>query len=460
MISSSSRPERSHQKGPPKKPGLSARIVATRLITRVVDDGKNLDALCDRAHGSKDFLDLEIRDQNLARAIAMTVLRNRNLIEAVLRSLMDRPPPKRARLLIHGLHAAIAQILFMDVPDTAAVDLCVTMIGSDERTSRFKSLSNAVLRRCVREKEALLTVDRFKAIDPFPKWFSRRLKSDYGKKRASAISKMIAQRPGLDISVKSDPVGWANRLNGEVLPTGGIRLNTDTPVHDLEGYSDGEWWVQDAAASIPAQLIKADVRSKVLELCAAPGGKTAQLLNAGYEVTALDISKSRLARLEENLDRLQLRAKLINADILEWEADTLYDAVLLDAPCSSTGTIRRHPDVLWSRRNEEISELAELQFKLVMKAFEFLKPGGMLVFSNCSIFKEEGEDLLARVLKLNNGIVHDRLNSTDTFGLSELINGQGALRSLPNEFSDSSGALSTGLDGFFACRLVKPHSDS
>ncbi len=437
------------------KPGLTTRSVATRLVTRVVDDGRNLDALCDQTNGLQEFLKLDARDQSLARAIAITTLRNRNHIEAAMRAMMDRPPPKRARLLIHSLHIAIAQILFMDVPDSAAVDLGVTMIGSHERTSRFKSLANAVLRRTAREKGYLLS-EKFASVDPFPKWFAKRLRQDYGKKHAQEIATTIAKRPGIDISVKSDAAGWAKRLNGELLPTGGIRLVTDTPVVQLEGYEDGEWWVQDAAASIPAQLINVEPGKRVLELCAAPGGKTAQLVNAGYDVTALDISETRLKRLSENLKRLKLDATLVQADILEWETPHLFDSVLLDAPCSSTGTIRRHPDVLWSRQGEEIAELAELQFKLVMKAFEFVKPGGTLVFSNCSIFKEEGEDLLARILKLDQGIVHNKLSPSDTFELPSLINGQGALRSLPHQFAGKSGTLSTGLDGFFACRLVKP----
>ena len=437
------------------KQGLAARSVAVRLITRVIDDGRNLDALCDRVNGLKEFLSLDLRDQGLARAIAVTALRNRNHIDLAMRTMMDRPPPKRARLLIHSIHAALAQILFMDVPDSAAVNLGVTQISADERTARFKGLANAVLRRATREKERLLS-EKFQTTDPFPKWFSNRLRKDYGKKRLTTIAKAISQRPGIDITVKSNAADWADKLDGEVLPTGGIRLKTDIPVTDLEGFNDGEWWVQDAAASVPTQLLDAEPGTSVLELCAAPGGKTAQLINSGYKVTALDISQVRLKRLQENLSRLNMKATLVQADILEWETEEQFDSILLDAPCSSTGTVRRHPDVLWSRTDEEIRELAELQYKLVIKSLEFLKPGGSLVFSNCSIFKEEGEDLLARLLRSDLGIINQKLTPKDTFDQPALINGQGAMRSLPDLFTDMDGALSSGLDGFFACKLVKP----
>jgi len=442
------------KKQKPQKPGLAVRAVAARLLTRVIDDGRNLDALSDHTNGIPEFLKLDARDQGLARAIAMTSLRNRNHISAVLLAAMNRPPPKRARLLIHTLHSSIAQILFMDVPDSAAVDIGVTLIGSDERTSRFKSLTNAVLRRVAREKDHFVS-SKFENVDPFPKWFSQRLRTDYGKKRVTEIASTISQRPGIDLSVKSEPAAWAERLGGKILPTGGIRLTTDTPVHELDGYKDGAWWVQDAAASMPAQLFQTKPEASVLELCAAPGGKSAQLVNFGYNVTALDISENRLKRLSENLARLNMKANLVQADILEWEPDTEFDCVLLDAPCSSTGTIRRHPDVLWSRQDQDITSLAELQFKLLTKAIEFVKPGGEIVFSNCSIFKEEGEDLLARILKLDQRVIHQKLTPETTFNLPELINGQGALRSLPNQFSNVKSELSSGLDGFFACRFTK-----
>lgn len=436
-----------------KKAGLETRLVATLLLTRVMDDARNLDALCDRQHGLSRFLRLEARDQGLARAIAVTAVRKHNQIEAVLKKLMDRPPPKRARFLIHSLHVAASQILFLDAPDSAAVDLAVTAIGDDERTSRFRGMSNAVLRRMVREKDIVL--EKTKETSALPKWMEKALRKDYGKDKAFNVSKLISLEPMVDLTVKSDPQSWADKLGGFVLPTGSVRLTNTDAVNTLEGYDAGEWWVQDAAAALPARLINIDKSSSVLELCAAPGGKTAQLAHAGYNVTAVDISEPRLERLEQNLERLNLNAKLIQTDILEFEPEEKFDAILLDAPCSSTGTIRRHPDVLWTRSADDITALAKLQFTLFEKAKEFLKPGGIFVFSNCSMLKQEGEDLLASVSKQFEDLQIDPIKVEEVNGLEECINGQGALRTLPFHLANEEQASFGGLDGFFACRFIK-----
>ena len=436
-----------------QKPGLETRLVATLLLTRVMDDGRNLDALCDRQHGLDRFLKLEARDQGLARAIAITAVRKHNQIEAVLKRVMQRPPPKRARFLIHSLHVAATQILFLDAPDSAAVDLGVTAIGKDERTSRFRGMSNAVLRRIVREKEDLLSKTEQTSL--LPKWMEKALRKDYGKEKAIKISSFIALEPMVDLTVKEAPQDWADKLGGFVLPTGSVRLTNTTSVAELEGYENGEWWVQDAAAALPAHLIKANKGASVLELCAAPGGKTAQLVQKGYDVTAVDISKPRLSRLQQNLDRLNLKATLVEADILEFEPEEMFDAILLDAPCSSTGTIRRHPDVLWTKSPEEITALAKLQYQLLEKAKDFLKPGGSFVFSNCSMLKEEGEDLLSKISKQFEDIKLDPIKPDEINGLEDCINGQGALRTLPFHLAHKEHETYSGLDGFFACRFIK-----
>ncbi len=436
-----------------KKAGLETRLVATLLLTRVMDDARNLDALCDRQHGLSQFLKLDTRDQGLARAITVTALRKHNQIEAVLKQLMDRAPPKRARFLIHSLHVAASQILFLDAPDSAAVDLAVTAIGDDERTSRFRGMSNAVLRRMVREKESVL--QKTNTTSSLPRWMEKTLRKDYGKDKAENVSKLTSLEPMVDLTVKSDPHYWADKLGGFVLPTGSVRLTNTNAINRLEGYDSGDWWVQDAAATLPAQLITIDKPAKVLELCAAPGGKTAQLAHAGYTVTAVDISKPRLDRLQQNLDRLNLNAKLIEADIMTFNPDEKFDAILLDAPCSSTGTIRRHPDVLWTRSTEEITTLAKLQFALIEKSKNFLKSGGIFVFSNCSMLKEEGENLLAKAIKQFDDLKIDPIKSEEVNGLEECINGQGALRTLPFHLSNQENPAFGGLDGFFACRFIK-----
>ena len=433
--------------------GVQSRLVATTLLTRIIDDGRNLDALCDRNHGIKPFVALEDRDQSLARAIAVTALRNRNRIEFILKRLMKRPPAKKARFLIHSLHIASAQILFMDVPARAAVNIAVSTIGNDKRTKRFRQLTNAVLRRMAREKEVLLEESR--NVSPFPDWFAKRLRSDYGRDNVARMAALMQHGASVDISVKSNAEKWAEKLGGFVLPTGSIRLKSTTRISDLPGYEEGEWWVQDAAAAIPAKLINAGKGAEVLELCAAPGGKTAQLANWGYKVTALDISETRLERLKINLERLKFNVTTIQADILDWEPDDLFDAVLLDTPCSSTGTLRRHPDVLWSKSSEDIADLAELQFALLNRAITFVKPGGSIVFSNCSLLKQEGEDLLARIVRSSGDIALSRIGSEEVPGISEMVNGQGALRSMPFHLPNEKFPEFGGVDGFFACRLIK-----
>ncbi len=423
------------------------------LLTRVVDDGRNLDALCDREHGLAQYLTLSESDRALVRAIVVTALRKRTHIEAILKKLFDRPPPKKARHLIHTIHVAIAQILYMNVPERAAVDLAITSIKSEKRSQRFAGLANAVLRRLGREKSRYL--EQVADVDPFPQWMVRQIKKDYGKERAGKIFEHVENSPGIDISVKSDPQLWAKRLNGTVLRNGSVHVETTSPVYELEGFDAGEWWVQDSAAALPAMLLNCPTGSHVLELCAAPGGKTAQLLNRGFEVTALDVSHPRLKRLRSNLERLKFHARMLEADILDWNPDRLYDAVLLDAPCSSTGTLRRHPDVMWTRNRDEIRELAALQLKLVQKSATFLKPGGVLVFANCSMFKEEGEHLLAEIKRSVDLLEHERIGPAELFGMDELINGQGALRSLPFHDIGCGKTKHHGMDGFFAARFVR-----
>lgn len=442
-----------HNRKSSGKPGLAARLAATKLLTRVVDDGRNLDALCDASHGLTEFLALEARDRALARAIAVTALRYRRPIDQVISRVSDRRPPQKARFLIHSLHVAIAQVLFMDIEDRAAIDLAVSAIGNDDRTARFKSFANAVLRRVSREKEDLLA-KTVAAAPLLPQWMEKMLRSDHGKEKMARISDMIAHEPFVDITVKTDPKHWAQKLGGFALPTGSVRLMTRDAIQQLAGYEEGEWWVQDAAASLPARLIESEQPLKVLDLCAAPGGKTAQLIHAGHEVTAVEISKPRIGRLEQNLARLGFSARIVEADIFEWECEEEFDAVLLDAPCSSTGTIRRHPDVMWAKKPEDIEALANLQLRLIRRASRWVKDNGQLVFANCSMLKQEGEALLTKIQKENGELRLDPIRPEELPQMEELINGQGAVRTLPYHFA-AEPAHHGGADGFFACRFLR-----
>ncbi|MEM9107119.1 MAG: transcription antitermination factor NusB [Pseudomonadota bacterium] len=380
------------------KPGLTARQVATKLLSAVVDRKTSLDGLLDLENGNQAFRALDTADQALVRAMLQATLRHLPIIEAVLAKLVDRPLPQGARALHHVLHVAAAQILYLDVPDHASVDLAVEQASGDPRNRRFAALVNAVLRRLIREKQKLLPAIESKVRNA-PAWFADRLEAAYGSEAANILA-THAIPPAMDLTVKSAPQEWADRLGGILLPTGTVRLKSwPGPIQELPGFAEGDWWVQDAAASIPARLF-GDISGKnVADLCAAPGGKTAQLANAGARVTAVDLSRNRLRRLSENLHRLGLEAEQVEANGLDWQPDASFDAVLLDAPCSSTGTVRRHPDIPWTKGPADIEKLAALQERLLRHAITLVRPGGTIVFSNCSLDPIEGEDMVARILE-------------------------------------------------------------
>ena len=271
---------------------------------------------------------------------------------------------------------------------------------------------------------------------------------------AHAIAAANGNEPALDLTVKSDPDYWAAKLNGRVLPTGSVRTIAHGAVTALPGFAEGAWWVQDTAAALPARFF-GDVRGRrVADLCAAPGGKTAQLAAAGALVTAVDRAPARLKRLAENLTRLSLRAELVCADVAEWTAEQKFDAVLLDAPCSSTGTIRRHPDVPWLKSAADIAQLAGLQRRLLDRAIALLQPGGTLVYCTCSLEPEENEDIVAGLLARDDSVRRAPIAAAEVFGRDEFIGKDGELRTLPCQLADADSRLA-GLDGFYAARLVK-----
>jgi 16S rRNA (cytosine967-C5)-methyltransferase len=436
----------------PFVPGLQARKAAAKLLAAVIDAKTPLDGLTDHEHGHPQFRELDMRDRALVRAILVTALRFRVTIERLIARRLDRPLPANAHSLSHLLHVAAAQILFLDIPDSAAVNLAVTQAKSDPRTQRFAGLVNGVLRGIARAKNHQLP-KMLAATSEAPAWFAERLTAAYGEGRTRAILGMHRIEAPVDFTVKSDRQAWAEKLGGIVLPTGTVRVKRlAANVADLPGYGEGAWWVQDAAAALPAQLLGDVAGLRVADLCAAPGGKTAQLVAAGAHVTAVDMSKNRLARLAANLERLGLTAAVVQADLLNYQPEQLFDAVLLDAPCSSTGTVRRHPDVPWTKSSEDIVKLAALQRKLLDKAITLVKPGGRLVFSNCSLDPEEGESLVETFLMEAGAVTADPVASDEIGGIAPFITGNGALRTTPADLNLGDPGIS-GLDGFFAARF-------
>ncbi len=431
------------------KAGLDARLAATKILGAVIDKKTPLDGMLDAEHGNPAVRELSEADRALVRAMLHSALRHLPRIEAILDSLLDTPLPDGARSLKHLLIIAAAQMLYLDVPDHSAVDLAVEQANRDPRNRRFAKLVNALLRRIGREKARLL--ETYNDVPCLPAWFLDRLTAVYGRDAALSIAEAQLQPAAIDLTVKQDADGWAARLNGQVLPTGSVRLEKFRgAIPTLEGFEDGMWWVQDAAASIPAKLFGDLTGKRAVDLCAAPGGKTAQLIAMGASVTAVEQSQSRLKRLQSNLARLGLTANCVLANLMDFAPEQPFDAVLLDAPCSSTGTMRRHPDVAWTKGPADIAKLAELQEKLLRHALTLVSSGGIVVFSNCSLDLLEGEDMVERVLADTPDCRRVPIAPSDWPGLEEAITPRGEFRTTPSMLAEAGG-----MDGFYACVIAK-----
>ena len=440
---------------PSEVPGLAARRIAADILDGVLHKHRTLDDQLDGAGAHPGLKVLPDRDRALMRRLVATILRRLGTLGHVLSRLLDRGMPADAPRAQSALLIGAAQILWMDVPDHAAVDLSVRLVQSDRRAAKYAGLVNAVLRRCAREGEGLIAEVKGEMLD-LPPWLTKRWVAHYGEVTAREMADAIGHEPSLDLTVKADPAQWANRLHGMMLPTGSVRTLLQGSVTMLPGFAEGQWWVQDAAAALPAKLLGDVAGQAVLDLCAAPGGKTAQLALAGAEVIAVDRSPARMARLRDNLARLSLHAEAIVADAGEWQSTRTdgFDAILLDAPCTSTGTIRRHPDVAWLRQESDIAQLVATQARLLQKAVSLLRPGGRLVYCTCSLEPEEGEAAVAALLAAEPGLRRARIEPLEVGGLAELITPEGDLRTLPSHLPHSDPRLA-GLDGFYAARLVR-----
>jgi 16S rRNA (cytosine967-C5)-methyltransferase len=443
---------------PSEVPGLAARRIAADILDGVLHKHRTLDEQLDGGAAHPGLKTLSDRDRALMRRLVATILRKLGTLGHVLSRLLDRGIPTDAPRAQSALLIGAAQILWMDVPDHAAVDLSVRLVQSDRRAAKYAGLVNAVLRRCAREGQPLIDEVKSQTLD-IPPWLLARWIAHYGESTAKEIAVALGYEPSLDITVKSDAAQWATRLHGEVLPTGSVRTLLQGSVTMLPGFTEGQWWVQDAAAALPVRLF-GDVTGKTIaDLCAAPGGKTAQLALAGARVTAIDRSPGRVARLRDNLTRLTLEAETVVADAAEWPKEAgaeggSFDGVLVDAPCASTGTIRRHPDVAWLRQEADIGALMAVQKRLLQKAVTLLKPKGILVYCTCSLEAEEGEQAISALLASESAVRRVPIDAGEVAGLSEILTAEGDLRTLPCHLPHDDPRLS-GLDGFYAARLVK-----
>jgi len=438
------------RKPSPAGDGLKTRDAAVSALFSVLIERRPFDDAFANASAARD---LEPRDRAFARLIATTALRNRGALQAVLSSYIAKPLPETIGRLNEILLAAAAQLLLLQTPPHAAISLAVDQCHADTNGKRFANLVNAVLRRLSESGQGRLA-DLDNVALTFPDWLLARWSDAYGPSEARQIARASLVEPALDLTVKADPELWAERIGAVVLPTGSLRCAQAGRVEELPGYSAGAWWVQDAAAALPVRLMGDVAGLDVLDLCAAPGGKTAQLAAAGANVTAVDKSAGRLSRLNDNLTRLGLSANTVVSDALTFTSEQKFDAILLDSPCTSTGTIRRHPDILYLKRPEDVAALAALQLKLLDRAADLLKPGGTLVYCTCSLEPEEGERQVDAFLARHADFSRQPIMLDDVTIPLAWRTRDGDLRTLPSHFADLPEGL-RGLDGFYAATLVK-----
>ncbi len=433
-----------------RHPGLMARTAAAAILQDIVTKGHLLDERFSAAAIPNRLGDLDARDRGLTRSIVTAALRRLGTVRSAIAERLEQGLPRQSPEIEWALIVAATQILFLDVPDHAAVDLAVRAVRLDRKSAPFAAVVNGVLRNVARAREDILA-----GSDPLekdvPGWLAARWRKTYGEATARAIAAAIREEPTLDVTVKSDPEGWANRLGARILPTGSLRVGSHGAVDALEGYAEGEWWVQDAAAALPATLLPLVPGLRVADFCAAPGGKAAQIAATGAQLTAIDRSAERLKRLSANLARLGLSAELVVADATSFKA-TPFDAVLLDAPCLGTGTLRRHPDIAWTKKPGDLAALTALQARLLDRAVAMTAPGGTMVYCTCSIEPEEGEAQIAALLRRNPDVARWPIEAAEVGGLSEIVNAQGELRSLPCHLAGPEPRFA-GIDGFFAARL-------
>ncbi|AXS42318.1 transcription antitermination factor NusB [Breoghania sp. L-A4] len=473
--------------------GLACRRTAADILGNVVHRKATLTSELDPRTGHAVYRQLDVKDRALTRAIVSVALRRRGQIADVVARLVDRPIPEKTGRAEDILHVAIAQILFLEVADHAAVSLAVTHAGRDRKAQPYKGLINGVLRRLTREREEIVASQDETVLNT-PEWMRERWEAAYGREKTREIARAHLSEAALDLTVKpgadgdSGAAAWAERYEGIVLPTGSVRLQLRGALEKLPGFSKGEWWVQDAAASLPATLLGDVSGLRVADLCAAPGGKTAQLAAAGAHVTAVDVSSARLKRLDANMKRLKLKVKTVVADLVGdpdaieraaqepdgispvepvkgkkkagssrvqpalWAPEEPFDAILLDAPCSATGTIRRHPDIPYLKRPRDIEALAVIQAALLDRVADWVKPGGLVVYCTCSLEPEEGAAQIDALLARSNAFERVAIAPDEVPGLEGAITDAGDLRTLPGGLPHETPQLS-GIDGFFVARL-------
>lgn len=439
------------------------RNTALNVLESVLDRKQNLDLSME---SDTSFAELDPRDKSFTRMLVCTVLRRLFQIDDIIRKLENNPKKAPPAMVKNILRIGVAQIMFMNVPDHAAVDTCVSLT-EHRGFSNIKGFVNGMLRKLASSKSQYSSND-MNMWNAVPRWLFRSWEKDYGTETAKHIAIASLCEAPIDITVKnhSDRSAvniWAEKLAADIIAGNSLRKTSGGRIESLNGYEQGEWWVQDFSASIPVNLFGSDIKGKtVIDLCAAPGGKTAQLVAMGADVIAVDRSKNRLKRLETNLGRLGFAEKvhIETADAGVWspadlnnkyseEKITKAEFILLDAPCSATGTIRRNPDIMHLKSPDDVIRMSKLQTSLLKQALSYLSKNGVLLYCTCSLQKDEGERVISTFLDENPQASRVPITADEIFGLSDAITPDGEVRILPSMMSTKGG-----VDGFFISRLT------
>lgn len=439
-----------------KDKGIDMRRAALAIIEAVFDGGQMLDVA-----QQKEGHELDARDQAFLKQLTTLYFRKRGSLRWVMRQLMERPLPVKMIAVERLIELGIVQILFMRTADHAAVDQSVRLIGGRRNTSEsnMKGLANAVLRNAIRQRDTLLEDVEKETLIDLPGWLRKRWVLKMGEETVKAIALSMRQDITIDITVKNpdERESLAKAIDADILPTGSLRLKQATDITQLEGFADGRWWVQDMAAAIPATLFGPLAGKHVADLCSAPGGKTMQLAAAGAKVTAIDRSSKRMPRLWQNLERTHLTDMVdpLVQDVMEWKADKNITHILLDAPCSATGTMRRNPDGPWLKSVKQIRELTVMQSNMLDHVFAQLPVGGSLIYCVCSLEDEEGPNQIKAFLERTASAKLVPITSDKVGGMDELCSESGYLQCRPDFLAEQGG-----MDGFFAAHIDKVSSSN